>query len=175
MLIFVCVACVHVWTHSTSGLHPKDAEVGLLDGCVEGCADAESQNQPGVHRINNPIVPHPVERWKWSLWTRHPAAIPPCRAQNHWEDSLPRCRELVTSACTLAPLTGSHLWVEEEKNGSGRTQRCHTELRAWRMTSGSPATCRKVAITWICFCHEHGESPEQPSHLTAKGELPKDS
>lgn len=67
MFIFVHVACIPMAcvreaTGSISGLHPEDAEVGLLDGRIEGCTDAKSQNQPGVHGVNNPIIPQPVER-----------------------------------------------------------------------------------------------------------------
>ena len=47
---------------SISGLHPEDAKVSPLDGRIEGCTEAEPQDQPGVHRVNNPIVPQPVKR-----------------------------------------------------------------------------------------------------------------
>lgn len=45
-------------------LHPQDTEVSLLDGCVEGCTKTETQDQPGVHWIDNPIIPQPDKRTK---------------------------------------------------------------------------------------------------------------
>ena len=45
-------------------LHPQDTEVSLLDGCVEGCTKTETQDQPGVHWIDNPIIPQPDKRRK---------------------------------------------------------------------------------------------------------------
>lgn len=52
-------------------LYPKDAKVGLLDWRIEGCTDTETQDQPGVHWINNPIIPQPDKRTEYELLGTH--------------------------------------------------------------------------------------------------------
>ena len=52
-------------------LHPKDAKVSLLDWRVEGCTNTETQDQSGVHWINNPIIPQPDKKTKYELLGIH--------------------------------------------------------------------------------------------------------
>lgn len=57
-------------------LHPQDAKISLLDWCIEGCTNTETQDQPGVHRINNAIIPQPDKRTKHeSLGIYHQTTI----------------------------------------------------------------------------------------------------
>lgn len=126
-------------------LHPEDGKVSLLDWCIEGCTKTETQDQSGIHWINNPIIAQPDKKTKQNTSEQEPTPkLSFIQSLPRSSEGFPSYRYRFTDLLLCIIILQLKPYLRKGKKGERKMKRLSTQI---------PTECqiKFMALRTVCY------------------------